>query len=240
PDEVVAMGAAIQAGMVLGLIDKAVLLDVLPLSLGIETQGGLMATIIPRNTALPASGSRIFTTAADYQTSMDIHMLQGERALAVDNISLEQFELTGIPAAFKGVAKAEVAFEADVDGIVHVSASDLLSESEVKVKVSSTKLRDAQEIDELAADGRAKYEEDQKRRDRIQAGIEAENLLDAAEKVLKGPQGDIQLKRLVDAISRTREALGGEITEEIRLSCRDLLRLLQAIDKASPRAAAPN
>jgi molecular chaperone DnaK len=129
PDEVVALGAAIQAGMLLGFIDKAVLFDVLPLSLGIETQGGLFAKIIPRNTPLPASEARIFTTPTDNQTAVDIHVLQGERELAVDNISLGQFQLEGIPPLPRGTPKVEVSFDIDVDGIVHVSATDLLTEN---------------------------------------------------------------------------------------------------------------
>ncbi|MBI2855339.1 MAG: Hsp70 family protein, partial [Chloroflexi bacterium] len=160
PFTVVAQGAAIYAGMLLGLVEKAVLLDVLPLSLGVETQGGLAARIIPRNTPLPASAGRVFATAADYQTTMNIHVLQGERDLAVDNISLGQFQLDGIPSARRGVVRVEVAFGADVDGIVHVSAKDLLTENEVKAKVASTKLLDPEEIVRLKEEAQWNEEQD--------------------------------------------------------------------------------
>ena len=139
PDEVVALGAAIQAGMLLGVIDKAILLDVLPLSLGIKTQGGLFTRIIRRNTPLPASEARIFTTADDNQTSVDIHVLQGERELTIDNIPLGKFQLHDIPQLPRGTLKIEVAFNVDVDGIVNVSATDLFTENTQSVRVFSQK-----------------------------------------------------------------------------------------------------
>ncbi len=149
PDLAVAMGAAIQAAMLLGRMERFVLMDVLPLSLGVDTQGGLMATVIPRNTPLPASSSRIFTTASDNQDCMNIHVLQGERALAVENISLGQVELNGLPLAPRGVPKVEVTFQADVDGIVHVSAKELWTEGEVRLRVVAAKSLDRREIGSL-------------------------------------------------------------------------------------------
>ncbi len=187
PDEVVAAGAAIEAGMILGLIDKAVLLDVLPLTLGVETQGGLTAGIISRNTPLPASGHRVFATAADYQTSFDIHVVQGERQLASDNISLGQFEFKDIPSAPRGVSRIEVAFEADVDGIVHVSAEEFRTGQEINVKISCSKLLDSQEISNLAEEAQRNLQDDNEKAERIRAGIEAGNLVDAAETMLQRP-----------------------------------------------------
>ncbi|MBI4328750.1 MAG: Hsp70 family protein [Chloroflexi bacterium] len=156
PDETVALGAAIHAGMLLGILQKAVLLDVLPLTLGVETQGNVMAPIIPRNTPLPASGARLFTTAVDHQTSMDIHVLQGEREMAVDNVSIGWLHLNDLPAAPRGAVKVEVAFEADVDGIIHVSATDLLGDNQVKARLTSTKHLDRGEIEALVREAPAR------------------------------------------------------------------------------------
>lgn len=229
PDEAVARGAAIQAGMLLGLIEKAVLLDVLPLSLGVETQGELVAQLIPRNTPLPASGAQVFTTAADGQTRMDIHVLQGERALAKDNVSLGQLHLTDIPAAPRGVANVEVAFDADVDGIVHVTAKDLLSEREIQVQVAATKLLDAQEIDHLADDAVRYAEQDRQQREQVQARVAADSAVAAAELVLRelaGTAVSTQVHPVVAAVQRVREALAGGAVEEIRHCSEELRRQL--------------
>jgi len=238
PFTVVAQGAAIYAGMLLGQVEKVVLLDVLPLSLGIETQGGIVARIIPRNTTLPASEAQVFTTAADYQTSMDVHVLQGERALTVDNISLGQFQLAGLPPARRGVPKAEVAFEVDVDGLVHVSAKDLLTENEVKVKVASTKLLDPEEIDRLKEEAQRNEEQDKEKRARILAGIEADNAIAAAELALEelaGPLSDPHVQQILSAIGRVKKALTSGIIEEIRRRCKELRQLLAATHKAQAR-----
>lgn len=229
PDLVVAMGAAIQAGMLLGLVEKAVLLDVLPLSLGVETQGGLTSRIIPRNTPLPVSEARVFTTASDHQTSMHIHVLQGERELALDNVSLGQFQLDGIPSADRGVAKVEVAFEADVDGIVNVSAKELASECEVGVKLASTKLLDHQEISDHAAEAARFIEEDRMARGGIEAGIVAGNLAAAAELTLKELGETLtthQRQQICQAEAKLRDALAGGATESIRTLAEELRKLL--------------
>ncbi|MBF8267844.1 MAG: Molecular chaperone DnaK [Dehalococcoidia bacterium] len=232
PFTVVAQGAAIYAGMLLGLVDRAVLLDVLPLSLGVETQGGLMARVIARNTPLPASAGQVFATATDYQTTMDIHILQGERELAVDNISLGQFQLDGIPSARRGVAKVEVSFGADVDGIVHVSAKDLLAENEVKVRVASTKLLDPGEIERLKEEAQRNEEQDKERRARVLAGIEADNTIAAAEMALEemgSPGSDPSVGQIVRGVGEVKTALASGMVEEIRLQCRELRRLLAAL-----------
>ncbi|MDP3061894.1 MAG: Hsp70 family protein, partial [Chloroflexota bacterium] len=239
PDEVVALGAAIQAGMLLGTIEKAVLLDVLPLSLGVETQGCLMGEIIHRNTPLPANGSRIFTTASDYQTSMDVHVLQGERELADENVSLGRFQLDGIPRALRGVPKVEVAFDVDVDGIVQVSAEELLSGSEVKVVVVSTKSLDTQEIDRLAAEAERQATADRERREEIEARLEAQNVATAAEAALKERSDRIpeyQAALVNHAICELREALERGSAAGLRARSRSVRNLLMAL--ASTRGAA--
>ena len=235
PDETVAMGAAIQAGMLLGVVDKVVLLDVLPLSLGVETQGGLVARIIPRNTPLPASEGHVFTTAEDYQTSVDIHVLQGERELAADNISLGRFQLNGIPSASRGVPKVEVAFEADVDGIVHVSARDLLYDhTEVNVKVTSTKFLAGDEISSLAEEALQSAQRDREKRRRIEARIEARNLVDAAEMVLEEPgasQASSQNLQITQAVSNLQEALDVPGTKSLETRIAEMRQLLATIHK---------
>lgn len=159
PDEVVAMGAAIQAGVLAGTVKRVVLFDVIPLSLGIESRGGVFARVIHRNTPLPASEARIFTTAEDDQTSVDIHVLQGERGMAVDNISLGQFVLKGIPLLPAGTSRIEVAFEVDVDGIVHVSAIDLLGENEGSIMVVSSKSLYPEEMERMVSDAELEKED---------------------------------------------------------------------------------
>ncbi|MDO8750507.1 MAG: Hsp70 family protein [Dehalococcoidia bacterium] len=226
PDLAVAMGAAIQAGMLLGQVEKVVLLDVLPLSLGIETEGGLMARLIPRNTPLPASGTRIFTTAKDCQTSMSVHVLQGERAMALDDISLGQFDLSGIPSAARGVPKVEVAFQVDVDGIVHVSATELLTEGEMNVAVTSAKFLDPQEIAGLAQEGALSEERDIAMRQRVMAGIQARNLIAAGERVLDRLD-DPRTGQLPAAIANLKLVVAAGVAEEI-YACAEVLRWLLA------------
>lgn len=238
PDEVVAIGAAIQSGMLIGAIEKVALLDVLPLSLGVEAQGGLMARILPRNTPLPASEGRIFTTAQDGQACMDIHILQGERELAVDNISLGRSQLTGIPPAAKGVPKVEVAFEADVDGIVHISAKDLLAGNEIQVKTASTKILDREEIHRLIEEAQLSANQDLERRQEIEARIRAANAIAAAEIALKelaSAHEDLPTPQVTEAISKVREALTGGTSESISSSSHELLQLLA--DLAEKRAS---
>ncbi|MBI4336270.1 MAG: Hsp70 family protein, partial [Chloroflexi bacterium] len=242
PDEVVALGAAVQAGMLLGLAEKVVLLDVLPLSLGVETQGGLTGKVISRNTPLPAAASRIFTTARDYQTTMDIHVVQGEREMAADNISLGQFKLEGVPPAAKGIAKVEVTFEADVDGIVRALAQDLLTENEVSVQVTSAKFLDREEVDRLAQEAQARAQEDRSKRERVQAQIEAENLIAAARAALSRLSGQgaaVRAGSLEQAVVKAQAALADATVEDIRRCSQELRGLLAAAASEGRRAGTP-
>ena len=232
PDEVVALGAAIQAGMLLGMIDKAVLLDVLPLSLGIETQKGLFARIIRRNTPLPATASGIFTTASDNQTSVDIHILQGERELAVDNISLGCFHLNGIPPLPSGIPKIEVTFAADVDGIIHVAATDLLTESSQSLQITSAKGLAPQEIQRLFTEAEAAATEDSAKRTLLEAGIEAGNLISAAEiltEELRRSHAEAPAEEIQRAALRVKETLSNAPGDEIRHHSAELKQLLETM-----------
>ncbi|MDO9566808.1 MAG: molecular chaperone DnaK [Candidatus Desulfaltia sp.] len=181
PDEVVAIGAAIQAGVLMGEINDVVLVDVTPLSLGIETEGGLFAKIIPRNSTIPTSAGQIFTNAEDNQTVMDFHALQGEREVAADNISLGQFQLTDIPSLPRGKAQVEVTFEIDVNGIVKVSAQELYTEEQTGIRIDASHLLSDEQVEEAVKEAEAFAEEDMERRTEIEINIQADSMIRAAE-----------------------------------------------------------
>ncbi|MGE4454219.1 MAG: molecular chaperone DnaK [Sphaerochaeta sp.] len=185
PDEVVAMGAAIQGGILGGSVKDVLLLDVTPLSLGIETLGGVCTRLIERNTTIPTRKSQIFSTAADGQTAVSIHVLQGEREMASQNRTLGKFDLVGIPAAPRGVPQIEVTFDIDANGIVHVSAKDLGTGKEQKIRIESSSGLSEDEIDKMVREAEAHAEEDKKERARIDARNEADSLIYSTEKSLK-------------------------------------------------------
>ena len=219
PDEVVAMGAAIQGGVLTGEVDDIVLLDVTPLSLGIETMGNICTVLIPRNTTIPTSKSQVFSTAADNQPAVDIHILQGERQMASDNKTLGRFQLTGIPAAPRGVPQIEVTFDIDANGIVNVKAKDLGTNKEQAITItSSTNLTD-EEIDKMVKEAEANREADNKRKEEAELKNEAEQLVFQTEKSIKdlGDKIDNNDKEKAETqIKELKEALEKNEIEEIK------------------------
>ena len=185
PDEVVAIGAAIQAGVLAGDVKDLLLLDVMPLSLGIETMGGVMTTLIPRNTTIPTRKSEIFSTASDSQTSVEVHVLQGERSLARDNRTLGKFHLIGLPPAPRGVPQIEVTFDIDANGIVNVSAKDLGTGKEQKITITATSGLSKDEVDRMMKEAESHADEDKKRRDEIEARNKADQAVYGAERFIK-------------------------------------------------------
>ena len=219
PDEVVAMGASIQGGVLTGDVNDIVLLDVTPLSLGIETLGGVCTVLIPRNTTIPTSKSQVFSTAADNQPAVDIHILQGERPMAADNKTLGNFQLTNIPAAPRGVPQIEVTFDIDANGIVNVKAKDLGTNKEQSITItSSTNLSD-DEIDKMVKEAEANKEADEKRKEQADTKNEAEQLIFATQKSIKdlGDKVDEKDKKEAeDLIKDLEEALKKEDVEDIK------------------------
>lgn len=232
PDEVVAMGAAIQAGVLAGEVHDVVLLDVTPLSLGIETLGGVFTKLIERNTTIPTSKSQIFTTAADGQTAVDIHVLQGERPMAADNVTLGRFQLTGIPPAPRGVPRIEVTFDIDVNGIVHVSAKDLGTGKEQKITITSSTGLKEEEIQRMVKDAEKYAEEDRKKKEKIEAKNHADSLIYQSEKML----GDLKDKisqedadKVKKEIENVRKALESDDVERIKKATDDLTKVFYDI-----------
>ena len=185
PDEVVAVGAAIQAGVLAGEVKDLLLLDVTPLSLGIETLGGVMTTLITRNTTIPTRKSEMFSTAADSQTSVEVHVLQGERPLARDNRTLGRFHLVGIPPAPRGVPQIEVTFDIDANGIVNVSAKDLGTGKEQKITITASSGLSKDEVERMMKDAESHADEDKKRREEIETRNRADQAVYAAERMMQ-------------------------------------------------------
>jgi len=237
PDEVVALGAAIQASVLVGEIKNVVLLDVTPLSLGVETEGGLFAGIIERNTTIPTSSGQIFTTAKDNQTQVDIHVLQGERLLAQDNISLGKFELTDVPLGRRGEAQIEVTFHIDANGILQVKALDLHTDNERGIQVNSSHLP-RNEINKMLEEARIHAEEDQGRKEEIQIGIRAESMIEAAGVVVK-KGGALIEKSDAERIEKLVLAIKGTLSKgeykETRERINELRKLVEIVYNAFKR-----
>jgi len=225
PDEVVAVGAAIQGGVLKGEVKDVLLLDVTPLSLGIETLGGVMTTLIPRNTTIPTRKSEIFSTATDNQTSVEVHVLQGERPLARDNRTLGRFHLVGLPPAPRGVPQIEVAFDIDANGIVNVTAKDVATAKEQKITISGSSGLNKADVERMVKDAEAHAAEDKTRRELIDARNQADSLAYSVEKTVNEHRDRLpatDVSRIESAVSAVREAVKGENVDAIRRTTDEL------------------
>ena len=232
PDEVVAVGAAIQGGVLKGEVKDVLLLDVTPLSLGIETLGGVMTTLINRNTTIPLRKSEVFSTATDNQTSVEVHVLQGERQLARDNRTLGRFHLVGLPPAPRGMPQIEVAFDIDANGIVNVTAKDVATGKEQKITISNSSGLSKDEVNRMVKDAEGHAAEDKARRDVIDARNQADSLAYSVEKTI-GENRDrlpaVDVERVESAIAAVREAVKGDSLEAIRTTSADLQKASHSI-----------
>lgn len=229
PDEVVALGAAIQGGVLAGEVKDIILVDVTPLSLGIETLGGVFTRIIDRNTTVPTTKSQVFSTAADSQTSVDIHVLQGEREMSAYNKTLGRFQLTGIPPAPRGIPQIEVKFDIDANGIVHVSAKDMATGNEQKVTITASTGLSQDEIEKMKKDAEAHAEEDKKRKELIDAKNQADSLVYQTEKTLKDFEGKVsesEAEPIKKAVEELKAVASGENLEEIKAKSEAVTKVL--------------
>jgi molecular chaperone DnaK len=243
PDEVVAVGAAIQGGVLAGDVKDVLLLDVTPLSLGIETLGGVMTTLIPRNTTIPARKSETFSTATDNQPNVEVHVLQGERPLARDNRTLGRFQLIGLPAAPRGVPQIEVTFDIDANGIVNVSAKDNATGKEQKITISNTSGLSKDEVERMVADAESHAAEDKSRRELIDARNQADALTYSVERTLNEHRGKMSAedaRRVENAINDVREALKGEDLGAIKRMTEALQQASHAMAEQIYKQNAPN
>jgi molecular chaperone DnaK len=232
PDEVVAIGAAIQAGVLKGEVKDVLLLDVTPLTLGIETLGGVATPLIPRNTTIPTSKSQVFSTAADNQPSVEIHVLQGERPMATDNRTLGRFMLDGILPAPRGLPQIEVSFDIDANGIINVKAHDKGTGKEQKITITASSGLSKEEVERMQRDAEAHASEDAKRRDDIEARNTADTMAYTAEKTLRENKEKIpdELNQEVEGkIQAVRSALQGTDTEAVKRASQELNEAMQKV-----------
>jgi molecular chaperone DnaK len=239
PDEVVALGAALQAGVLAGDVSDVLLLDVTPLSLGLETLGGVMTTLIPRNTTIPTRKSEIFSTAEDSQTAVDIHVLQGERPMAADNATLGVFRLEGIPAAPRGIPQIEVAFDIDANGILNVSATDKATAKSQQITITATTNLTDSEVDRMVEEAEKHAAEDQRRRSLIEARNAGDHLVYQTEKNLADLNGQAPAElrqQLESKLAALKEALQGEDANRIQQLTQEVQQASMAIGQAAYQA----
>jgi molecular chaperone DnaK len=225
PDEVVAIGAAIQGGVLKGEVKDVLLLDVTPLSLGLETLGGVMTKLIDRNTTIPVKKSQTFSTAADGQTAVTIHVLQGDREMASDNRALGKFDLIGIPPAPRGIPQIEVTFNIDANGILNVGAKDMGTGKEQSIRITPSSGLTEEEIKKMQKDAEAHADEDKKKREQAESRNQAETLLYSTEKALKdyGDKVDADTKKAIEEkMEALRKLQGSEDTEAVKKACDEL------------------
>ena len=237
PDEVVAIGAAVQAGVLAGEVKDIVLLDVTPLTLGIETFGGVMTPLVPRNTTIPVSKSQVFSTADDNQTAVDIHVLQGERPMAGDNKSLGMFRLDGIPPAMKGMPQIEVTFDIDANGIVNVTAKDKATNKEQKITITNSSNLSEQDIDRMVKEAESNAEDDKKKKEEAETKNNAQSLIGAADRIVKDFEGKISDSDKTK-LDEQKEALKKALDEnkphdEIKKLSEELQQTMYAISQAA-------
>jgi len=241
PDEVVAMGAAIQAGIIVREVDDVLLLDVTPLSLGIETLGGVMTKLIERNTTIPTQKAEVFTTAADGQTEVEVHVLQGERSMAHDNRSLGRFRLTGIPPAPRGVPQVEVTFNIDVNGILNVTAKDRATDNKQEITISGSSQLERNEVERMVHDASRHAEDDRRRREQAETRNQAETLMYTAERSLRDLGDKVpaaEREKAQQAIEEVRNALEGQDVERIRSAADELQRAFARVSELAYQQAA--
>ena len=242
PDECVAIGAAIQAGVLAGDVKDVLLLDVTPLSLGIETLGGVFTKIIERNTTIPTKKSQVFSTAADNQTQVEIHVLQGERPMAQDNKSLGRFILDGIPPAPRGVPQVEVTFDLDSSGILSVSAKDRASGKEQSIKITGSTGLTKEEVEKMTQEAEAHADEDSKKKEFVEVKNQADALIFTTEKTIKDLGDkikDFDKKELEDRVSELKKTLESDDKEEIKKKTEELSDKLQKVGAAAYEKAEP-
>jgi molecular chaperone DnaK len=242
PDEVVAVGAAIQGAVLKGDVKDVLLLDVTPLSLGIETLGGVMTKLIEKNTTIPCRKSQVFSTAADNQPAVSIHVLQGEREMSRDNKTLGNFELSGIPPAPRGVPQVEVTFDIDANGIVHVSAKDLGTGKEQSIRITASSGLSKEEIDKMVRDAEAHADEDKKKRDAIEARNHADSMIYSTEKSLKefGDKIDaVEKGNIENKITELKKVMEGEDAEAIKKATDELAQSAHKLAEAMYAKAQP-